>query len=152
MSTAFFGGGFFGGGFFGGEAAAVSSGSAGSWKRRGRLGEAKFLRFRDSQHPSEIKKRKREEEEAAKREVELEAFLARNAPEQRVPSINDVGPGSLQGISPRGIEIKREDWAGKSNALAAQKAAQEAEQRRKEKARAEEEEYALMTVLLHGRR
>lgn len=151
MSAAFFGGSFFGGGFFGGDSNGAS-GSAGSWKRRGRLGEAKFLRFRDSRHPSEIKKRKREEEEAAKREADLDAFLARNAPEQRVPSINDVGPGSLQGLSPKGIEIPREDWAGKSNALAAQKAAQEAEQRRKEKARAEEEEYALMTMLLHGRR
>lgn len=148
-ATSFFGGEFFGGEFFNGSAPTPtptpvpSIGSAGgAWHH---LGPARFKKYRDEKHPEEVKKRLQEAFEVATGELSTIADReqAVAAIEPYAPSLKDLAPATLEGIAP---DLPVINWAAVTERIDAEHAAQLLAIEH----RIEEEEHALMHLLLHG--
>lgn len=141
----FFGADFFAGGFF--SANVTHTGGSG-WARfpaRGgaRLGEGKFKSFRDRRHPEEVKKRMQEALEAEIREAARpKAPVVAEQPAGPPPTLNDLRPSARAAVTPPKVDWNRVTAAVQADDTAA---LQEIEKR------FEEEEHAMMMLLLHGR-
>lgn len=120
-----------------------SVGSAGgAWHH---LGPARFKKYRDERHPEEVKKRLQEAFEKATGELSTMAdrHEAVAAVKPYATTLQDLAPGKLEGIAP---DLPAINWA----AVAEQIDAEHAGRLLAIEQRIDEEEHALMHLLLHG--